>query len=95
LALAMFFRYTRARLLTGGIGSQAQDRGGREGPREVSIAALGARAAVPRARGLLGACPQTALGDNRLHPGTAMKVMDCIAPTRARSWPTPGIERRH
>jgi hypothetical protein len=70
----------RELLLAGGIGSPTED--GRCGARPLKGGGpdLAAGVAVPPASRCLGACPQAALGDNRLHPGNARVGVDGIEP---------------
>jgi hypothetical protein len=77
--------------LARGMVASAQPRGFGKGPREGGMADLRARGPVACASGFLGARDEATRGDERLHPWTALDLVDLIAPHESRIVPPPGI----
>jgi len=89
LALAVFVPAARARRLAGGMGPHAPDGRCGEGPLAGGVAHVGARGPIPLASRGVGALHQPARGDERLPPGTAREVMECIPPHEGQHRATP------
>jgi hypothetical protein len=77
-------------LLTLGIFPEEEDRGLREGPREVGIPNLRASCPLALARRFLRTLDQAAIGDEILDAGEPLDIMDFIEKDETENFAEPG-----